>query len=1256
MLTGGWPGALYVDDQRIAVSDQTNVPPQMLETVCTAMADVFGLPSIEPDADFFHLGGHSLTATRVASRLSTALKVTIPIRLIFEAPTPNDLATKIASEFESLKREHDGTPIVGNEISVLTPSQRRMWFLHITDPASSAYNVGGELGLQGEFDATIAVAAFRMCLEAHPILRATYATKNGLPVQRIGSAHDIELGGIVRDFRGAEDSEARINDEVTRLTKLPFDLSSGPLYRFRVFQVSDDSHVLAVSFHHIVVDGWAVGILIRDLFKYYAQLRGGSHLDEAPAIENIPTVQPVSPAKLNSQLDYWKTTLMGAQDSLDLPVDYGTPRTGVSEGSLCKIPLAPALLNGLQDVAKDHRSTLFIVMLAGFQVLLARYSRQRDFLIGVPVANRNQKETENVIASMVNTLPYRADMNDDPTLPELLARVRNAVLDMQDNQDAPLEAILDSMDRTGATGSSPFRVMFDYQEIPLPQNDSLVFNTEKWETHRGAAQFDLVLFVSDINGDYFAALEYRPSRFDASTIEQMSNHFISILHCMVQAHSIHQNDTVFTTPLLSREERQRVLTSSNDTALALAPGENLLHDFSRQVVLHASAVAISSTDGELTYAQVDQASNRIARHLQAEGIGRGDSVAVYLERSAEMVSVLLGILKSAACYVPLDPEYPAERIAMILEEAAPRAAVTQSHIAGNIVGTPTFLLDDEKLRTKLQSYSDAPVENTISPDDLAYIIFTSGSTGRPKGVEIPHRGLHNFLHSMAAEPGLAHGDTLLAVTTISFDISGLEMFLPLLCGARVHIARRGEALDGHHLINTLESIDVTHLQATPATWNLLLTCGWKGKQSGRPLKMLCGGEELLRELATQLIACGGELWNLYGPTETTIWSTARRITSADSISIGRPIGNTQCYVLDDHFEPVPTGVSGELFIGGHGVAAGYHKRPELTAERFVLDPFANNGARLYRTGDLARYDSSGELQFLGRLDHQVKIRGHRIELGEIATALDSHPSVRRSVVTATELPGLGKSLVAYCEPGDSNIATNSLLDHVRKVLPAYMVPTAIVIMDALPLTPNGKIDRKQLPLPQAYTSTDYAAPKNELERRMTEIWADLLKLPKVGTNDDFFALGGHSLLAAQAFIRMKEELGLDLPLNALFDRATVSALAERWEHGRSEKNDLPDGVERLHEPAQETNESSVTLLWVHPLGGGGGGGLLSYREMAKGLPTVRSFGIREAGEKFDTLEEMAHKYAERLCQTVPTGSVALAGFCFGGNLALEVAR
>ena len=550
--------------------------------------------------------------------------------------------------------------------------------------------------------------------------------------------------------------------------------------------------------------------------------------------------------------------------------------------------------------------------------------------------------------------------------------------------------------------------------------------------------------------------------------------------------------------------------------------------------------------------------------------------------------------------------------------------------------------------------------NTISQDDLAYIIFTSGSTGRPKGVEVPHRALHNFLHSMAAEPGLTNGDLLLAVTTISFDISGLELFLPLTQGARVHIARREEALDGQHLIKVIESLDVTHLQATPATWQLLLTCGWEGKKGGRPLTMLCGGEELPKELAAKLVAHRGPLWNLYGPTETTIWSTARRVTSADSISIGRPIGNTQCYVLDDNKEPVPPGVSGELFIGGAGVARGYHNQPALTAERFVPNPFIGkkvSDTRLYRTGDLARIDTNGELHYLGRLDHQVKLRGHRIELGEIAAALDCHPTVRRSIVAATELPGLGKSLVAYCEPANPNIDTNTLLDHVRRRLPAYMVPAAIVVMEALPQTPNGKINRKQLPIPDAPKSDSIVAPRNELERRLSEIWANVLGLRKVGIEDDFFGLGGHSLLAAQAFIRMKEELGVDLPLNALFEQTTIRSLAERWENSQVGNEDLPQGIVKLHEPkANSTSDRFPTLLWIHPLGGGGGGGLLSYREMARNLPHIRSFGIREAGEQFETLDEMAERYAKRLSKIAPEEPVALAGFCFGGNLALEVAR
>ncbi|MGK0187418.1 MAG: amino acid adenylation domain-containing protein [Verrucomicrobiales bacterium] len=1259
LFNSGWQGALYIDDirrDRQTESSLSPAPAHILSAVCATMEEVFGITGIKADTDFFELGGHSLTATRVTSRLSAKLKVEIPIRLVFEAPTPNQLAAAIASECQALDTTADSNETAASDISQLTPSQRRMWFLHVADPKGSAYNVGGALGVEGEFDATIAVAAFRKCLEAHPILRATYQTDNGLPLQRISPPEESDLGGIIRDYRGLDDAKSRVSEEITNLTQLPFDLVNGPLYRFRVYQLAPKSHVLAVSFHHIVVDGWAVGILIRDLFRFYTELQNGELSGDISITSNLPSLPPVSTSRIQSQLDYWKTTLKGAQDSLDLPVDYTTPRTDAAGGALCKIPFSPALLEALQNTAKSNRSTLFIVLLTGFQILLARYARQRDFLIGVPVANRKQLESEDVIASMVNTLPYRADMSDDPTLPDLLTRVRNTVLDMQDNQDAPLEDILNSMERSGRSGSSPFRVMFDYQEIPLPKGGPVTFNTDQWESHRGSAQFDLSLFVSDLNGAYVSAIEYRPALFNADTVERMGAHFVNILWQLAEI-----NDTAaiapsaLTLPLLTIEERQAILYAPNDTALPLSVGENLLHDIAHQADRNAEATAVSCGDFQFTYSELDSVSNRIARLLQSENIGTGDSVAVYLKRSAEMVAVFLGILKSGACYIPLDPEYPSDRIAMILEDASPGAVITQTDIAHNITGSRTLLIDDSTLRDRLNAISDAPVDNTISPDDIAYVIFTSGSTGRPKGVEIPHRGLHNFLHSMAIDPGLDQGDTLLAVTTIAFDISGLEMFLPLICGARVHITQSNEAHDGRHLIDCIESLDITHLQATPATWQLLITNGWQGKRAGRPLKMLCGGEELPKGLAAQLVATGGELWNLYGPTETTIWSTIRLIKSANTISIGRPIANTQCYVLDDHLEPVPTGVAGELFIGGDGVAAGYHKRPDLTEERFVADPFAGKDARMYRTGDLARYDAKGELHYLGRLDHQVKVRGHRIELGEIATALDSHPSVRRSVVTAPDLPGLGKSLVAYCEPDQAEISTDELLNHVRKVLPAYMVPAAIVVMDALPQTPNGKIDRKQLPMPEAATSTDYTEPTNELERRICEIWADVLRIPKVGIRDDFFVLGGHSLLAAQAFVRMNEELGIDLPLNALFERATVAALAERWERGNEGNDNLPKGVVRLYEPKSGTAIHPTTLLWIHPLGGGGGGGLLSYREMARNLNAVRSYGIREAGETYDTLGEMAQRYAERLNETAPDGPVALAGFCFGGNLALEIA-
>ena len=655
------------------------------------MEEVFGVSTVEPHANFFDLGGHSLTATRVASRLSTALNVPVPIRLVFEAPTPIELSAAITRECRALSdqgsKASSAVEIV--DASKLTASQRRMWLLHVADPASVAYNVGGALEVNGDFDTALATVAFRMCLEAHPVLRATYATEDGLPVQRILPIEDIDLDDVTCDYRGTDNAMSLVKSEAAKLNAAPFDLERGPLYRFRIFRISEESHILTVCFHHIVIDGWAIGVFVRDFFQYYAAAREG-RLSETIPNGAIASIAVLPQAAERPQLDYWKRTLQGAPDSLDLPVDHTPPLVDASAGAVCRVPLPPDVIGELQRVARTRKASLFMMLLAGFQVVLARYARQRDLLIGVPVANRNRQESEGVISSMVNTLPYRAVMSDDPTLSELISRVREAVIDMQDHQDVPLETILSVMERSDSRGGSPFRVMFDYQDISLPEGGPLKLNADLWELDRGAAQFDLSLFVTDINGSYLAAIEYRPSLFEASTIRRMGEHFVNILWRLAIAGSS-ARESVLTTPMLSTEQRTRMLTAWNETEMPLKPGENLLHDFATQAEENPSAIAVSCGTESAPYADLDASSNRIARFLQQQGIGKGDSVAIYVDRSIEMVTVLLGILKSGACYIPLDPEYPVDRIALILEDAAPQAVVANSSAALRSARDPNVL-------------------------------------------------------------------------------------------------------------------------------------------------------------------------------------------------------------------------------------------------------------------------------------------------------------------------------------------------------------------------------------------------------------------------------------------------------------------------------------------------------------------------------------------------------------------------------------
>jgi amino acid adenylation domain-containing protein len=704
--------------------------------------------------------------------------------------------------------------------------------------------------------------------------------------------------------------------------------------------------------------------------------------------------------------------------------------------------------------------------------------------------------------------------------------------------------------------------MFILQNTPRAEESMGGVSLSVESTTDTAAKVDLTLDMVEAGGRLTGRIEYNTDLFDASTIERMASHFRNLLEGV--ARDPRQN--VAALPLLGEDEAERLLVGFNDTAADYECDICLHQLFEAQAARTPEATAVIFEDVALTYQQLDERANQLAHHLRSLGVGRESLVGVLLERSEQMVVSVLAVLKAGGAYVPLDPSYPHERLRFMLEDSGARVLVTQESLAELVSGVAAEVVSLDGDAALISGRGGAAVSSCVRPDNAAYVIYTSGSTGRPKGVVVSHRNVVNFLTSMAERPGLTDSDVLLSVTTLSFDIAGLEIYLPLVKGARVVIAGREAASDAAHLDDLMRRSGVTVMQATPATWRLLVESKWDGRDG---LKILCGGEALPADLAARLLERCGELWNLYGPTETTIWSSVSKVTrAADSSSIGKPIANTQIYVLDALMSPVPAGVAGELYIGGDGLAHGYLNRPSLTAERFVPDPFGGDGGRLYRTGDLVRYLADGRIEFLGRIDHQVKVRGFRIELGEVEAAIRTHAAVRDCVVVVRESEGGDRRLVAYVVAEGDGASAAELRAHLKERLPDYMSPAAWVTLEELPLTPNGKVDRRALPEPGgagAAVAREYVAPRTQVEEELARVWAQVLGVERVGAGDNFFELGGHSLLATQVMTQVRDTFGVELPVRRLFESPVLAELALAVEERQVEQADDEKLAELLAE-------------------------------------------------------------------------------------------
>lgn len=1268
-------GGVKVDHQALpaptyqrAELKATYTPPTTLveKKLVDIWSQVLGVHQIGIQDDFFALGGDSLQAGQVASRLWQAFKIELPLRELFDRPTLADLAAQIEVQRSRTISVKDANgedsvfsipPLTHRDLDEPIPlsfAQERIWFLHQVAPESSAYNVAEAMRLDGRLNYEALQYALAEIVLRHASLRSVFPAKDGEPMQVIRTTVDVSLQIV--DLRSSPLSERseRAQQLANEVAQRPFDLRKGVLVRFSLFQLEDERHILVLNFHHMVADARSLGVLVIEISQLYNSYVFGApvHLPELPIQYTDFAVwqrEWLRGGILDTHMNYWQEKLAGVP-VLAMPTDYPRPVVQSYRGKVDVYKIPEDLLARIRDFSYHEGVSLAMTLLAVFDVLLYRYTGQDDIAVGMPIANRTHRDIEDIVGTFVNTLIMRTDLSGDPTFRELLIRVRDTALDAYAHQDLPYAKLVAEMQPTRDASRTPLiQVMFSVINVVIPKMDMTGLTVTPYVVDWGGAQFDITLTVVDTESVRAVYLEYSTDLFAPATIERLYRHYINLLKGIVD----NPDQRILALPLLTAAECHQIVKVWNDTE-AKFPCDMCVHQLvEAQVHRSPDAVALSFEGSTVTYRELDARANRLAHYLQRRGVGPDTLVGLHIARSTEMVVGLLGILKAGGCYLPLDPSYPPDRLAFMMEDAGLRLLLTTAQGSRELPLESCQVVCLDRDWPAIAAESAEICTSSVTSDNLAYVIYTSGSTGKPKGVLIPHRAVVNFLWSMKTEPGLTEEDVLLSVTSLSFDIAVLELLLPLIVGARVELASEAVAVDGFRLSQALGDAGVTVMQATPTTWRMLLASGWQGRAG---LKSLCGGEPLDPSLANALSQRSDSLWNMYGPTETTVWSSLSRIVDHQKITIGRPINNTQMYVLDSAMQPVPVGVQGDLYIGGLGLAYGYLNRPDLTAARFVPSPFDPRAkGLLYRTGDLARCLATGEIEILGRLDSQVKLRGHRIELGEIEAVLLGHPDVIQAAVLVSEdKDEMLKHLIAYLVlHEDTELSIKALRAFIREKLPVYMLPAAFAYVDTMPLTPNGKVDRKALTHfsgEEVHDQSGYIPPRDFVEQRLAKIWEHVLDLRLIGVRDNFFDLGGHSLLAVRLFSQIETQLGIKLPVVTLFQSPTIEQLGNVVKH-----NEKALGWDSL--VPINTKGSRLPFFCVHGIGGG----VLDYAGLAKLLGTEQPFyalqarGMDGVVPPHHRIEDMARYYIEGMKAVQPEGPYALGGYSFGGVVAFEMA-
>jgi amino acid adenylation domain-containing protein len=1036
----------------------------------------------------------------------------------------------------------------------LSFSQERLWFITQLQHGRSAYVDTRVQRVRAAVEPVLLWKGINEIIRRHDILRTVYLVEGGVPVQHVQPR--FRLAPAVVDLRACDARHAeRIASRLTsRMAQWPLPLSDAPPLRAALITLQDANHLLVLSLHHIAGDAASFEIFLQELWILYAAFAAGAASPlPAPALQYADFAvwqrEAFEGGVLRKHLDYWTSQLPGAPSETALPTARPRPAVPRFRGAQERFLIPAALAAQLRALGRANKTTAFAVYVAAFGLLLHRYSLDDDITIGIPASSRTRPEVQPLIGLFSNTLLIRQRFTGDPTFAALLARARDTVRGALAHQDLPFDVLVQTLRPGRDLSRNPlFQVMLSFVNgrQAVAAAGSISSAPEAVET--GVAYLDLSLVLADDGDCVYGALEYNTDLFDREMAAQMVRHFQRVLTCVAAEPA----RRIAEIPLLTDEERRRLLHGWNATALATPAGG--VHDL---IATTAAAVpdriACVCGAAQLSYGELHRRAARVAAQLRQRGVGPDVLVGLCAGRSLELVVLLLGVLQAGGAYVPLDPAHPRERLARVLQDAAPRLVVGDAEGAAAARGVGVDVITLETAAPIAGAVATAPaLDLALHPHHLAYVMYTSGSTGQPKGVEISHAGVVNLLAAGRARLGLSAADVLLAVTTISFDIAGLELYLPLWLGARVVIASRETTVDPQALAAALTRYGATALQATPTAWRLLLETGWRG-----PVRIFCGGEPLPPALARALVSAGPAAWNLYGPTETTIWSTAEPLAPGAPVpvSIGRPLGNTEVYVLDPRLQPVPPGVAGELYIGGAGLARGYRGRASLTAASFGPDPFSGRrGARLYRTGDRARTLADGRVEHLGRLDFQTKLRGYRIELPEIEAWLRGHPAVADAVVIVRDRGDDDPRLAAFIEPrsGLPEPTPADLRTWLQQQLPAYMVPTEIVSLPRLPLTPNGKVDRRAVAsiegLPDIAASVLSSAdeePATPSEAMVAGLLCELLHVDHLPMSADFFEQGGHSLMVTQFLARLRAKLGVQLPMRDFFDAPTVREIAAR---------------------------------------------------------------------------------------------------------------